>query len=119
VNEAVAQEDWLFLTDSLGWRFGRFATTRENPPRSRLEGAGARIRLEPRIDTANLSEEIARALHSSQFNPSNVKITADGGKIRLTGYVNSGDDRALAASTAWAAPGATLVEDDLVIGLEA
>jgi len=119
VSEVIVQDDWLFLTDGQGWRFGRYAAAPEIRPRSRaLGGDGIRTRLEPRVDTLGLSEEIARALCSSRLHPSDVEVTAEGGRVRLTGYVNSVDDRALADSAAWAAPGATLVENDLVVGLE-
>jgi osmotically-inducible protein OsmY len=35
--------------------------------------------------------------------------------VKLTGTVHSWSDRMLAGTTAWAAPGATVVENDLVI----
>jgi len=42
-------------------------------------------------------------------------VAADGGKVTLTGHVKSWSERDLAGSTAWAAPGATDVENDLII----
>ncbi len=57
----------------------------------------------------------ARALHRSWFDPQRVKVSAEGGKVTLTGYVDSWNERALAGSTAWAAPGATDVENHLII----
>ncbi len=40
---------------------------------------------------------------------------ADGGKIVLTGTVQSPHDRQIAAQTAWSAPGATNVENDIAV----
>ncbi len=42
-------------------------------------------------------------------------VSADGGKIHLTGTVDSWSDRQTAASTAWAAAGTTSVENDICV----
>jgi osmotically-inducible protein OsmY len=42
-------------------------------------------------------------------------VAADGGKVTLTGHVKSWSERELAGSTAWGAPGATDVENYLII----
>ena len=73
------------------------------------------IRIRPRVDTSSLSSDITKALHRSWFDESQVKVTAEGGKVRLTGKVDSWSDRMLAGTTAWAAPGATAVENDLIV----
>ncbi len=70
----------------------------------------------PRVDTATLTDDITRALHRSWFfNPSKVHVSAEGGRIVLTGSVNSFNERQVAAQTAWSAPGATMVENDLAV----
>ena len=54
------------------------------------------------------------ALHRSWFfDENNIQVSADGGKVRPTGSVNSWVDRQTAALTAWAAPGTTSVENDI------
>lgn len=56
------------------------------------------------------------ALHRSWlFDPAMVKVSAEGGRIRLSGTVHTPYDRSIALMTAWAAPGATAVENDLVV----
>jgi osmotically-inducible protein OsmY len=55
------------------------------------------------------------ALHRTWFDPKTVTVTTEGGKVRLTGTVHSWRDREMAESTAWAAPGATTVENDIAI----
>ena len=69
------------------------------------------------MNTANLSDAIGSALHRSWFYDSdNVSVSADGGKVRLSGTVETWHDREVAESTAWAAPGATAVENNIMIG---
>jgi len=55
------------------------------------------------------------ALHRSWFDAKTIKVTADGGKVRLTGTAHSWHERDVAASTAWAAPGATAVENHITV----
>jgi osmotically-inducible protein OsmY len=46
----------------------------------------------------------------------NIKVSATGGKVHLTGKVGNWHDRELAAATAWAAPGTTSVNNDILVG---
>ena len=61
-----------------------------------------------------MSAKTARALQRSWFyDPNAIKISSQGGKIKLTGQVatwNAGD---LAGKTAQSAPGATSVRNDI------
>jgi len=55
-------------------------------------------------------------LHRSWFfDPKTIEVTAEGGRVRLTGTVSSPHDRQTAAATAWAAPGVIEVENEIVI----
>jgi hypothetical protein len=67
------------------------------------------------VNTYNLTNDISTALHRSWFAPDDIKVAADGGKVTLTGHVKSWSERELAGSTAWGAPGATDVENYLII----
>jgi osmotically-inducible protein OsmY len=68
------------------------------------------------VNAANISDDISRALHRSWFfDPKTVNVTAQGGKVTLSGSVTSWSDRQLAASTAWAAPGATAVVNNISV----
>ncbi len=73
------------------------------------------IAIKARPDAISISEDIAQALHRSWFDPRTVKVSAEGGRVRLTGTVHSPYERRVATATAWAAPGATSVENDLAI----
>ena len=82
-----------------------------------MVGVSNQITLKSRVNTYNLTSDISNALHRSWFDPEGIKVAADGGKVTLTGHVKSWSERDLAGSTAWAAPGATDVENDLIIAL--
>ncbi len=62
------------------------------------------------------SDQIMHALGRSWFfDIKDVKVTAEGGRVRLSGTVRSPRDREAAAAAAWAAPGATEVQNDIVV----
>ena len=81
-------------------------------------GLANQIGIKSTVVADDVSDEIRRALSRLWFfGPKTVNVTATGGKIKLTGTVHSLHDRKLAASIAWAAPGAIAVENDLSVVL--
>jgi osmotically-inducible protein OsmY len=111
----TVQNGWITLTGEVGWGFEHDAAAQDVRRLWGVVGVTNNIRVKSRVNTFNLSSDITRALHRSWLDPKGVKVTADGGRVTLTGYVDSWNDRALAGSTAWAAPGATDVENHLII----
>jgi osmotically-inducible protein OsmY len=74
---------------------------------------------ETTIKPANASyinDDILHALHRSWlFDPQTIKVSVEGGNVRLTGTVHSPHEREVAGAIAWAAPGSTSVENALGI----
>jgi osmotically-inducible protein OsmY len=113
--KATVHDGWVTLTGQVAWHFEHDAAAQEVRKLWGVVGVTNEIEIRSRVNTADLSGDITRALHRSWFDPSNVKVTADGGRVKLSGSVHSWNERSLAGNTAWAAPGATVVENDLVI----
>ena len=67
------------------------------------------------VNTSTISEDIGYALHRTWFDPKTITVSAHGGRVKLSGAVHSWQDRQTAVSTAWSAPGATMVENDIII----
>lgn len=110
------EKGWITLTGKVEWNFQKEAAADDIRRLLGVVGVSNQIAIKPRVNTANLSDDIMHALHRSWFfDPKLVRVSAEGGKIRLTGTVHSPHDRQIAAATAWAAPGATSVENDIVI----
>jgi len=69
-----------------------------------------------KVDVENVSDDILHALHESWcLDPSAIKVTVEGGEVRLEGAVCSPVDRSIAGATALAEPGVTSVDNDLVV----
>ena len=110
------EKGWLTLTGEVEWHFQKEAAEREVRNLIGVVGVMNQISVKPRVDTAHLQDDIQHALHRSIFfQPENVHVSAKDGRVKLTGTVNSWMERRTAGTTAWAASGATSVENDLIV----
>lgn len=110
------EKGWLSLTGEVNWHFQKEAAEREVRHLLGVVGVTNNITVKSRVNTAHLQDDIQHALHRSIFfQPEKVRVSAQEGRIKLTGTVTSWMDRRTAGMTAWAAPGATSVENDLVV----
>jgi osmotically-inducible protein OsmY len=114
--KVTVQEGWVTLTGEVEWRFEHDAAADDVRQLWGVMGVSNQIKLKSNVNTTNLSGDISKALHRSSFNADGIKVAAEGGRITLNGHVNSWSARELAGSTAWAAPGATDVQNYLIIG---
>lgn len=110
------EKGWVTLTGQVDWHYQMEAAEREVRGLMGVLGVSNQVTIKPRVDTAHLQDDIQHALHRSIFfQPENVHVSAEEGRIKLTGTVTSWLDRRTAGWTAWAAPGATSVENDLIV----
>jgi len=110
------EDGWVTLTGTVEWHYQKVAAVNAIRPLMGVIGVSNQVALRPRVSTSTISDDITHALHRSWFfDPDTVKVTASGGDITLTGFVSSWHDRQVAAETAWAAPGATSVVNELTV----
>jgi osmotically-inducible protein OsmY len=110
------EKGWVTLTGQVDWHYQSDAAANDVRSLHGVVGISNRITLKPRVDTTKLSDNIRTALHRSWFfDPKTISVHADGGKVRLTGTAASWYERDVAGMTAWAAPGATSVENNISI----
>lgn len=107
---------WVTLTGDVDWNYQRMAAEQDVSRLEGVVGVSNQVSLKARVNTANISNDISCALHRSYFpDPDAITVTAEGGKVRLTGNVHSWHAREVAADTAWGAPGAIDVENLLAV----
>jgi osmotically-inducible protein OsmY len=110
------ENGWVTLTGQVDWHYQHEAAEQNIRPLFGVVGVSNQIAIKPRVDTRNIGDDIMHALHRSWFfDPKTITVTADRGTVRLSGTVRSVHERQVAATTAWAAPGTTAVENDIVI----
>lgn len=109
------EKGWISLSGSVEWAYQRESAAQDVRRLSGVTGFSNQITIEPKVNAKNISDDIRHALHRSWFSPKAVTVTADGGHVHLEGKVPSFHDRELAANTAWAAPGTTMVSNDITV----
>jgi osmotically-inducible protein OsmY len=105
----------ITVSGEVDWNYEKEAAERDVRRLLGLVGVANRITINPKVRTRSLSHDIRNALHRTWLDPQTIEVSAQGGNIRLNGTVNSLHDRQTAEATAWAAPGATSVENDIAV----
>jgi len=106
---------WVTLSGDVDWHFQADAA---EDACHRLYGVVSvlnRIEIKPQAQPLEIQEKIKAALHRSWYEPLKITVTADGGKVRLTGTVRNWHEREQAETAAWGAPGVTQVDDGITI----
>jgi osmotically-inducible protein OsmY len=109
------EDGYVTLTGDVDWHFQSDAA---EDACHRLHGVVSvfnQITIKPQVRPSEIQEKIKAALHRSWYEPVKVVVTADGGKVRLTGSVRTWYERRQAEAAAWGAPGVTQVDDSITI----
>ena len=110
------QGGWVTLTGNVGWHFEKEDAERDIRALSGVIGVSNQVVVKPPVSAANVKRDIEHALHRSwYYDPDTIQVAAQGGKITLSGKVSTWNARRLAGSTAWSAPGATSVQNDIAV----
>jgi osmotically-inducible protein OsmY len=110
------ENGWVTLTGAADWFYQKEEAGLDVRRLLGVVGLTNHITVKPGVDTSSLSDDINHSLHRSWFfDGSNLPVSAQGGRVHLTGTVGSPQDRQTAAATAWSAPGATDVINDITV----
>ena len=106
---------WVTLTGEVEWHYQQEAAADDIRNLRGVTGISNEVSIKPRANARDIKDSIMMALHRSWFDPKTITVEVDGGKVNLTGTVHNWNEREVAASTAWAAPGATIVSNHITI----
>ena len=74
------------------------------------------IAIRPPVAASEVKSKIKAAFsRNAQIDADKIDVTTDGGKVTLTGKVDSWQERRVAEHTAWSAPGVERVDDRLTV----
>ena len=114
--EIKVEKGWVTLNGEVDWQFQKEAAAQAVRTLIGVVGVSNQIEIKPTVNADDVGQNIMRALHRTWFyDPNTIKVSAQGGKIKLTGQVTTWNARDLAGATAWSAPGATFVENEIAV----
>ena len=109
--KAKVEKGWVTLTGEVDWHYQQDAAETDVRGLWGVVGDSNDIAIKPRPNASNIRDNIMVALDRSWVDRATIDVTAQGGKVTLSGTVDTLFERDEAASTAWAAPGTTSVPE--------
>ena len=106
----------ISLSGEVDWHFQKKAAELDMRRLIGIVGVSNHIKIRSRVDVKNVGEDITDAMHRCWFSDSKkIEVSAEFGRVTLTGSVHSAHDRQFAATTAWNAAGVTNVTNEIVV----
>lgn len=116
--DAKVEEGWITLTGEVEWNYEREAAGQAVKSLTGVKGVTNEIRVKPRAGGQNVKNRIVDAFRrSAVLEAQQIKVETNGSQVTLSGKVHTWADRREAVAAAWAAPGVTTVEDNLVVAI--
>lgn len=114
--KVVVDHGWVELGGTVDWGFQREAAERTVHRITGVKGVRNLIALRRRPAADTIREQIVAAIRRhAELEAASISVMAEGGKVVLSGTVNSLVERRLAEQAAWSAPGVTAVLDQLQV----
>lgn len=117
VVQVKVEKGWVTLTGEVDWDYQRSAAIDDLRKLKGVMGITNRIKLKPRATVADVKARIQEALkRNAELESKDIRVSVQGGEIKLEGFVRTWADRRSAEQAAWSAPGVSSVKDHLLVG---
>jgi osmotically-inducible protein OsmY len=114
--KVVVRDGWVTLEGNVEWQYQREAAERAVRPVTGVKGLTNLIHLEPKVVPSEIKRKIEEAFkRSAELDADRIVVEAKGGEVILSGSVRSWAEYAEAERAAWAAPGVTKVNNQIVV----
>lgn len=114
--QVTVQKGTVTLEGQLDWQYQKEVIEQAVLRLSGVVGVHNRITLKARADVVDIKRHIEDALkRSAEIKAGGIRVTVDGGVVKLEGKVHLLREREVVERAAWSVPGVSKVEDYLLI----
>jgi osmotically-inducible protein OsmY len=115
IHVTVAQ-GWVTLKGQANWEYQRTAAKDAVCFMPGVKGVTNDITIRPAVQPSTIKADIEKALvRNAEIDAKNVRVTAEGGSVTLSGSVQSWGEKAEAGTAAWNAPGVNTVRNEIAV----
>ena len=116
--QARVDDGWVWLEGEAEWQYQRSAAERVVRHMTGVKGVTNLVRIKPRASAPDVKQRIENAIkRHAEVDARNITVEAVDGRVILRGSVRSWAERRDAENAAWAAPGVSKVEDEIIVHL--
>ncbi|NML10324.1 BON domain-containing protein [Sphingobium sp. AR-3-1] len=110
------EHGWVTLSGTVDWYYQSDEARKVAGKVNGVIGVSNLIELHTLPTSGDVKDRIVAAIkRNADLDAASVTVFTDGGKVTLGGKVRAWNERQIAERAAWAAPGVTKVEDNIVV----
>ena len=111
-------QGWLTLKGTVDRQYKKQEAERVVRHLPGVKGVSNLIDVKPKLQPAEIKKQVEQALvRSAQTDAERISVEVDGSKVTLKGTVRAWAERQEAERAAWRAPGVTVVDNRINVGL--
>jgi len=114
--QATVENGWVTLEGEVEWQYQKSAAEHAVRYIMGVRGVTNSIGIKPQVSAADVKAKIESAFaRRAQLDANQIRVESSDSKVVLRGSVHSWDERDRAEQAAWAAPGVTGVENNVLV----
>jgi osmotically-inducible protein OsmY len=114
--QVTVENGWVTLEGEVDWQYQKSAAENAVKYLLGVKGVTNSVRIKPRASVADVKAKIESAFaRRAQLDANQIKVEATDNRVILRGSVHSWDEKEDAEEAAWAAPGVTKVENNVIV----